>query len=187
MNNNYKLSHVTKKYIDCFLEILETMITGMTDAKLNESISHNFIMQMIPHHQAAIEMSKNILKYTTCIPVQNIALNIVDEQTKSIEDMLKVIDCCNLVENKSKELKLYQERFTKITETMFSRMRKAPITNNINQNFIREMIPHHEGAIFMCENLLCFKICPELRPIAQAIITSQRRGVKRMNQLLCRR
>ncbi len=186
MNSNEKLSHVTKTYINSFLEILETMIAGMANAKLNKSISHNFIVQMIPHHQAAIEMSKNILKYTTCIPLQNIAINIVDEQTKSIEDMLKVIDTCTNLENTSNELKLYQERFTKITETMFSRMRKAPITNNINQDFIREMIPHHEGAIYMSENLLRFEICSELKPIVQAIITSQRRGVKRMNQLLYR-
>lgn len=37
----------------------------MTGVCLTDSISGNFIMQMIPHHTAAIEMSANILKYTT--------------------------------------------------------------------------------------------------------------------------
>lgn len=40
------------------------MIQGMTDDELDESISHNFIVQMIPHHKAAIEMSQNLLQYT---------------------------------------------------------------------------------------------------------------------------
>ena len=88
MNYDKKLSNVTKIYIGYFFKILETMIDSMTNVTLNQSISHNFIVQMIPHHQAAIEMSRNILKYTTFIPLQNIALNIVSEQTKSIENMM---------------------------------------------------------------------------------------------------
>lgn len=53
------------------------MIQGMTEAELTGSISDNFIVQMIPHHRAAIEMSGNILKYTTSIPLQEIALGII--------------------------------------------------------------------------------------------------------------
>ncbi len=47
----------------------------MSNAKLTNSISHNFIVQMIPHHEAAIEMSENILKYTSNDSLQNIASN----------------------------------------------------------------------------------------------------------------
>lgn len=70
------------------------MIEEMTSAKLTNSISHNFIVQMIPHHQAAIKMSQNILKYTTLLPLQNIAKNIISEQTKSIEAMKEILGVC---------------------------------------------------------------------------------------------
>lgn len=56
-----QFSDVTKQYLCCFYEILDNMIEEMTNAKLTNSISHNFIVQMIPHHQAAIKMSQNIL------------------------------------------------------------------------------------------------------------------------------
>lgn len=36
----------------------------------------------------------------------------------------------------------------------------------------------------MSENLLRYDICPELKPIVDAIITSQRRGIQEMEQLL---
>lgn len=83
-NNTCKISNVAKKYLEDFYIILEKMEKGMIDVKLTDSISNNFIMQMILHHRAAIEISSNILKYTTNIELQNIALNIISEQTKSI-------------------------------------------------------------------------------------------------------
>lgn len=59
-------------------------IQEMTDAELGDSISNNFIIQMISHHRAAIKMSQNLLPYTTCVPLQEIASNIIESQNKSI-------------------------------------------------------------------------------------------------------
>lgn len=184
MNNCQKLSNVTKDYLSEFYCILDKMIQGMTQAELTCSISHNFIVQMIPHHQAAIEMSKNILQYTTNIPLQNIALNIISAQTRSIENMEAVLCSCTELENCERDICLYQRRTEQILQTMFSQMGTACATNQINADFIREMIPHHEGAIQMSKNALQYEICPELVPILQAIISSQEEGVKKMQRLL---
>lgn len=182
---NCEFSDVTQLYLKQFHCILEDMITGMTKAcLLNESISHNFIVQMIPHHRAAIEMSSSLLKYTTFIPLQNIAKDIIREQTKSIQEMERSIKSCDAFCNTDCERKLYKKRFQAITEKMFEDMGTAPAVNSINVNFMREMIPHHLGAIQMSENALKYPICPELIPILQAIITSQKQGVKEMRQLL---
>lgn len=177
-------SNVTKDYLSEFHCILDRMIEGMTGAPLSDSISYNFIVQMIPHHQAAIDMSRNILRYTTNIPLQNIAQQIITEQTKSIEDM-RAIQCrCQEAENTHQELCLFQRRMDQIMHTMFDRMDAACSTNNVNANFIREMIPHHEGAIQMSQSTLRYEICPCLVPILEAIITSQKRGVAQMRRLL---
>lgn len=190
MNRNPKLGHVTFQYIACYRQILDTMISGMTEVSLTDSISHNFIVQMIPHHRAAIEMSENLLRYTTWLPLQKIAENIIAEQTKSIADMTDALNCCSLLQNTEPAQCQYLQCFHQITQTMFFRMGNACTDNNINGNFLREMIPHHEGAIRMSENALRFPICPELVPILRAIITSQRAGVQEMKcleQTLCRR
>ena len=116
MSGRQQFSDVTKQYLCCFYEIPDEMIGRMCGAELTDSIGCNFIVQMIPHHRAAIGMSRNLLQYTTLVPLQ--------------------------------------------------------------------MIPHHEGAVRMPENALHYPICGELVPILQAIITSQKRGIREMEQLL---
>ncbi len=178
-----RLSQVTKKYLMRYDEILDTMICGMTEAQLGDSISSNFIVQMIPHHQAAIAMSKSLLQITTDVPLQEIARNIVTSQTRSIENMQKALACCQTYCSTDQDLYLYQRRFTQITQTMFREMHDAGISNDVNRNFIREMIPHHLGAVRMSKNALSFAICPQLVPILQAIITSQEEGICQMEAL----
>lgn len=78
----------------------------------------------------------------------------------------------------------YLARFDEILAEMIRGMTEAELTDSISHNFIVQMIPHHEGAIRMSENALRFRICPALQPILQAIITSQREGVKQMETLL---
>lgn len=182
-----QLSNNTQTYLCRFYEILDTMIKDMSDAPLIDSVSHNFIAQMIPHHKAAIEMSENLLRYTTLIPLQEIAQTIVTEQTEGIHDMEAALCRCSGCVNSQQELCLYQKRFDHIANTMFTRMNNACRGNDINGNFIREMIPHHEGAIQMSKNALCFPICPELVPILEAIITSQEKEVRQMKCLLRQR
>lgn len=184
MNHQAELSNVTEQYLSRFYEILDKMIEEMTSVSLTDSISYNFIVQMIPHHRAAIEMSRSILQYTTFIPLQNIASNIIAEQTKSIEDMMAAKNCCARLRNAEEDLQLYMQCFQQITHVMFTNMSNALTSNDINADFMHEMIPHHKGAIRMSDNALRFSICPELKPILHAIITSQQAGVRKMEHLL---
>lgn len=184
MQQRMEFANITKEYLDTFYCILDKMIQGMTEAELSDSISYNFIVQMIPHHRAAIEMSHNILNYTTNLSVQKIATNIISEQTKSIENMLEIKCHCAALTNPKRDVCLYQRRVSQIMQTMFNGMEHARSTNRLNCNFMWEMIPHHEGAVAMSENALHYNICPELVPILNAIITSQKHGIQQMRQLL---
>lgn len=178
------LSNVTKEYLCEFNRILDEMIKGMTETQLSDSISHNFIVQMIPHHQAAIDMSRNILKYTTNIPLQNIASQIISEQTQSIANMREIECSCSEIQNCERDVCLYQRKVDQILNTMFTGMNNACSTNRVDCNFMREMIPHHKGAVALSQNALQYDICPGLHPILHAIITSQQRGICQMQNLL---
>ncbi|MCI8866797.1 MAG: DUF305 domain-containing protein [Anaerotignum sp.] len=184
MQTGYRLSNVTKDYLTVYHCILDEMITGMTGAEETDSISYDFITQMIPHHRAAIEMSHNILKYTTNIPLQDLAEGIIAEQTKSIENMRKIQAICTGRNNPHRDLTLYRQRNSQIMQTMFQEMRNVRTTNQINCDFIWEMIPHHRGAVRMARNALQYSVCPELKPILETIITSQETGISQMQGLL---
>lgn len=179
-----QLDCAVQRYLCRFQEILDEMIHGMTGAQRTDSISHNFIVQMIPHHRAAIEMSKNLLQYSDFSPLVHIARNIIREQTESIENMCAALPHCARCTNTQPELRRYEHNFQQIARQMFAQMRGACADNDINGNFMREMIPHHQGAIRMSNNALQFPICPELDPILRSIIVSQEKGVRQMQHLL---
>lgn len=184
MTEQCRFTEATKAYLIQFYAILDEMIRGIEQAQLTDSISHNFIVQMIPHHQAAIKMSKNILQYTDCAPLQHIAQTIITQQTQSIQDMLDAKCRCSTLCSSKTDRCLYQRHFQQIVNTMFTDMNTACSDNNISNNFLREMIPHHIGAIRMSENALRYCICPQLQPILSAIISSQRQEVQEMEQFL---
>lgn len=187
MQDTCTLSEQTKQYLSRFYEILDSMICGMTGAELTDSISHNFIVQMIPHHRAAIEMSENVLPYiSSCPPLRRIASRIITEQAKSIADMEKSLSACSCSCTPEMDRGLYQRRMALIYQTMFGQMGGAPETDRIAVNFMGEMIPHHEGAIRMANNALKYGVCPELVPILCDIIVSQEKGVREMKALLKR-
>ena len=183
MTNTCTYSRNTEAYLDRYREILSNMIDRMENARRTESISNDFIVQMIPHHMAAIEMAKNLLRYTTDLNLQRIADGIITEQTQSIEDMRAIRCLCLNQTNTQTDRNRYDSRTESILDTMFQSMENARSTNNIDCNFIREMIPHHEGAVHMSENALRFDLCPGLVPILHAIIKSQRRGIRELRQL----
>ncbi len=184
MCDKYKMNDSVNEYLKKYNHILEKMICGMTNAHLTDSISYNFMIQMIPHHRAAIEMSQNLLDYSCSIPLIDIAENIITEQTKSIENMQNIMCCCDRFVNCRHALCSYQRAADEIMETMFCKMKHAYADCNIDADFMREMIPHHKGAILLSKNALKYDICPELVPILKAIIISQEKGVKEMERLL---
>ena len=170
-------------YLDAYYDILDEMEREMTSAKQTTSISRDFITQMIPHHRAAVEMCENALRYTISEAVSTLAQTIIRQQTQGIAEMKAILCPCGTVCNGHREVCCYRQRNAQILNTMFSNM--AHVSGvGVEQNFLREMVPHHEGAIRMSENALNFCICQSLHPILRNIITTQQQEIREMRQLL---
>lgn len=178
------LSPTVKEYIDTYYTILDTMITDMTDIHLGNSISNNFISQMIPHHQGAINMCCNLLRFTSNTTLQEIAFTIIRDQTKSIVTMHNIESVCSKIENTPADIFDYQCQMNELMQVMFYRMRHVETSNAINIDFINEMIPHHQGAIQMAKMILEYPICKELKPIVDTIIQSQQESIIQMKKLV---
>ncbi len=59
-------------------------------------------------------------------------------------------------------------------------------TGNVEIDFVRGMIPHHQGAIDMAEVMLKHGENPELRKLAQEIIAAQTREIAWMEDWLAK-
>lgn len=179
-----------KRYLIRFDEILEQMEEKMLSQEVVNNITINFIRCMIPHHQAAIEMSENLLQYSKYQPLEEIAKNIVKMQTAGIEQMIQIEKTTSGFQNTPKDINNYITKYLEITKEMIKKMKNSPRCININLNFINEMIPHHEGAIHMSKNVLCYRIDPRLKNVADSIIKEQTQGIEKLKQVqayLCRK
>ena len=63
-------------------------------------------------------------------------------------------------------------------------MQSAPTTGVAEPDFVTMMIPHHQGAIDMAKALLVHSSDPQLRNIAQGIITEQQNEIRVMQAWL---
>lgn len=172
-----------KKYLLRFDQILCVMANKMLSVRMTNDITTNFIKCMIPHHEAAIYMSENLLKFTDCEPLKEIANNIIKMQKQGICQMQQIARTTQGYANSRNDINCYITKYCSITKEMINKMKNSPRCSNINLNFINEMIPHHEGAIAMCKNLLQYCIDPRLKCVAESIINQQSEGVRQLKEL----
>ena len=77
--------------------------------------------------------------------------------------------------------------FKKSMDKMHKDMMMMKSSGNIDVDFLRGMIPHHQGAIGMSEELIKKTKDPELKALAEKIIKDQKAEIKQMQDLLKKR
>jgi len=71
-------------------------------------------------------------------------------------------------------------------EKMHVAMRSITPTGKSDTDFVRLMLPHHQAAIDMAKTQLLFGIDPQIRRLAQEIITDQQSEIELMQMWLKR-
>jgi uncharacterized protein (DUF305 family) len=107
------------------------------------------IFLMIMHHQMAIDMSRVEIEKGNDKNIQNMAKGIVAAQEIEIREMQQFIQKYKIPDNKNQTSNSY-----KIASEMKSMMDKMStiITNNdIDNDYVAMMIPHHESAVSMAK------------------------------------
>ena len=182
------ITEPTKKdqgYNEDYKTIFNNMKKAMNTAPNTDNYNLNFVLEMTPHHEGGINMAKAIVKYGSNPEVKKIAENIITSQEAQIPIMKELASKFEKEKPSDKQNnKNYINEYNKVKETMFNQMESVTITNDADVNFLQQMIYHHEGAIAMAINILKYTKDPELKKLAENIVSSQSKGVKEMRALL---
>lgn len=174
-----------KKYLEEQKSEMDTMMEEMKNIKPTGDAAIDFLYGMIPHHKAAVEMSKSLLKYGGNNPeLKNIAENIITNQTKEIEqmqDMIKLIGV-KLTINEKKEQEYLKEYYNMLNESMNHKYMDN--AKSVDMAFAIGMIKHHEMAISMSKIILNYTDNQEVIDLANSIIKSQNEEVKKMKDII---
>jgi uncharacterized protein (DUF305 family) len=73
--------------------------------------------------------------------------------------------------------------FLGINKKMHEAM-NVPFTGNADVDFVKGMIPHHQGAIDMAKTVLAFGKDPEVRKLAEDVIKAQEGEIASMREWL---
>lgn len=173
------------KYIDNYKSIMHVMQEEMNKAPKTGDPSLDFLYEMIPHHEGAVSMSENLLDYGTNPDVRKLAATIVQEQLSGIKQMKALLgQLKNDPQVDKKQENEYMKGYKVAFKEMMEEMEDTEPTGNIDQDFLEEMIPHHEGAVAMASNILKYTSNKDLQKIANQIIANQSKQIKHMKKLL---
>ena len=141
-----------------------------------------FLQSMVPHHNSAVEMAEVAETEGQSKFVKDLAGGITRTQTEEIGQMEKIhqrLFNAPLRPDSGAHMGLglsAQEAGMDHMDGGGMIRGKRPF----DRAFVDEMIPHHSGAIRMAEAVLGKTRDPELRKLAQNVVTAQKREIAEM-------
>ena len=157
---------------------------GETLARLDgRTLEITFIAAIIPHHRAAIQMSRLELERGRSADIRTHADNIIADQQHQIEQFTRWLrQWYNLTPEQARaqapaEARREMETMDRETRQRIAELRRTPAGPGFDVAFVQRMIPHHQAGII--ESLEPQSRAPhaELRVAASAGITTQQAQV----------
>jgi uncharacterized protein (DUF305 family) len=165
----------------------EAMGHNMDLGPVDADFDLRFIDAMIPHHEGAVIMAKEVLTKSQRPELKKMAQAIIAAQDQEIAQMQawrkawypKAPDKPVMWHGSMNHQMAMDEATLK---AMRMDMDLGAADADFDKRFIDAMIPHHEGALTMAKDLQSKTKRPELKKLAQDILSSQKAEIAQMKQ-----
>ncbi len=141
-----------------------------------------FLDTMIAHHRGAVEMSVQAESLAQRAEVKELAANIIDAQEREIAKMSEWRE--RWFEGKPEAVNLEFPGMTEGMAGMDMKKLGSLTGDQFDVEFVRQMIPHHEGALKMAKAIQAQDARPEVKELAKDVIKSQETEIKQMKEWL---
>lgn len=146
-----------------------------------------FLDSMIPHHQGALVMAQEVLEKSKRPELIKLAKGIITDQKKEIAQMQQwrkqwypKASATPIMWHAAMNHEMAMTAEHKQSMMMSMSLGKADAEFDVR--FLDAMIPHHQGAVTMGQDLLKKSKRPEMKKLAQNIIKSQQAEIDLMTQ-----
>ena len=146
-----------------------------------------FIDSMIPHHEGAVVMAKAAQQKSQRPEIQTLATDIIKAQDKEIAQMQQWRTAWYpQAPNTPVAWHSTMGHAMAMSDDQIKAMRMdmdlGAADADFDKRFIDAMIPHHEGAVVMANDVLQKSKRPEVLQLAKNIIASQQTEIEQMQQ-----
>ncbi|MGK2878068.1 MAG: DUF305 domain-containing protein [Solirubrobacterales bacterium] len=131
-----------------------------------------FVTGMIPHHQSAIEMAELGVKSADHEEIKTLSENIIASQNAEIKQMTEL--------EKSLPNNADSMMSSEDMAAMMSDVDALKAAKDFDMAFIDAMIPHHQSAVVMANQVLAEGMNPEVMKLAAAIVKAQSKEIAQM-------
>lgn len=153
----------------------------------DESYDLRFLDAMVPHHEGAVVMAKEVLQKSQRPEMKKLAKEIIQAQSKEIAQMKQWRSAWY---PKASTTPMAWHAPMGHMMAMSDEQRKAMMMSmdlgaadaQFDLRFLDAMIPHHEGALVMAKDVLSKSQRPEMKQLAQNILSSQQKEIDQMQQ-----
>jgi uncharacterized protein (DUF305 family) len=143
-----------------------------------EYSDERFIDAMVPHHQGAIEMAEVALDNAEHEEIKDLSRNIVSTQKAEIEQ-LKTI---KKEEFGTSQVPMEMSKEQMRSMGMMMNPQHLAQSKPFDEAFINAMIPHHQSAVYMAQLAHEKSKIPEVKDLAENIVSAQQREIEQMKQ-----
>lgn len=180
-----KADEALADYLSAQETIMNTMIENMNISSSNNA-ALDFLRGMIPHHEAAIEMSEAYLEYGGNNPdLKQIAEDVISVQKEEISLMKELITSIESSGEKNEEK---AEKYMNVYSQMMSghehMSHGLPAAQDIEQAFAEGMIMHHQMAIDMSEAIMEYTDNEVVLQLAEDMTETQEDEIQIMKDVL---
>ncbi|BAZ46907.1 hypothetical protein NIES4102_39530 (plasmid) [Chondrocystis sp. NIES-4102] len=146
-----------------------------------------FIDGMLMHHQGAVNMAEEALTKSQRPEMKKLAQDIIAAQKQEIEQMKQwrttwYPNASQTPMAWSAEMGHMMAMSEDMEQSMMMSMDLGQADADFDLRFIDAMIPHHEGALVMAKDALSKTKRPEIKKLAQDILSSQQQEIEQMKQ-----
>ena len=137
-----------------------------------------FLDTMIAHHQGAVEMAKDAETKAGHAELKTLAKNIIAAQEKEIGEMKAWRE--KWFAGAAPAMNMEMAGMNDSMKDMDMTKLGSLAGNAFDLEFIKQMIPHHEGAVMMAKEAVQKSNQPEIKKMTEAIIKAQHAEIKQM-------